>query len=118
MVRKRRFTGLLILFIIVMFLAGCFDGETPQSKEKKHFLGLWKGQAGPNNLSYYFREDGTYHYTIATGSTNGSWELSNDQLILTIRNNSEPFNYSFSNDYQKLTLTPVKFNFSYTVTKQ
>ncbi len=116
-------TCLFITSIVMFsFFTGCVTEEQPKSDEH-YFYGYWtgvinEGRSNELNLSYTFYKNNSYLYTIGAQKALGSWELKDDQLILTIAEKSEPFNYTFSDNYTTLLLNPVKFNFSYTVYKQ
>ena len=107
----------IISLISLIMFTGCFDNSA-KSNEKQYFYGTWKGEVNQVNLTYTFYENNTYYYKIGTSEVLGSWELVNNQLNLTIRGNSELFDYSFSDEYTSLTLNPINFNFSYTIKKQ
>lgn len=116
---KKYLFGLILIVNIVLFsLTGCIDKRNNTPSKKNLFLGQWDGEVGGKNLTYIFYENNTYKYIIGPSDILGSWHLTDDQLNLSIRGNSELFDYSFSDDYNSLTLDPVKFNFSYTLKKQ
>jgi hypothetical protein len=106
---------LLISFSLILF-SGCINDENNKQNEKDLFLGTWTAE--DINLSYIFYKNNTYRYKIGTNDVLGSWKINNSQLNLTLAGNSELFNYSFTDDKKSLTLTPIKFNFSYTLNKQ
>ncbi|MEF8848682.1 MAG: DUF4923 family protein [Candidatus Thermoplasmatota archaeon] len=116
--RKDLISIIIISCFIMVFFTGCINENNNGSNEKKYFLGTWEGEVEERYISYEFKKDNTYKYTIKTKKANGTWELSNNQLILTIAGNSHTFNYTFSDNYQSLTLNPVKFSFSYTLEKK
>ncbi len=106
-----------MIFLLCIPLSGCVE-ENDTSSDKQYFIGTWEGEINEINISYTFRTNNTFLYKIGPSQTNGTWILSNDQLTITIRDTSELFNYSFSQSYTKLTLDPVSFEFSYSLTKQ
>jgi hypothetical protein len=115
---------LFLIFSILLFsqLTGCISEEQTPS-DAQYFYGRWAGKLNEGtsseiNLSYQFYKNKTYLYTIGAQQALGSWELTDGHLVLTIAEKSEPFNYTFSDNYTTLLLDPVKFDFSYTVYKQ
>ena len=102
---------MLCICIMVFFTmcSGCtgekeiqhYDTEQPRGggTDVVHFIGVWRYGADSNQLTYTFREDGTY----AHGSTNGTYGISERILILngftTLR-----YHYEFSDNFHALTL--------------
>lgn len=112
----------IILILILLIFSGCTE-NTNVSSEKSHFIGYWKGKINEGRsmekeLTYKFYKNDTYRYTIGAKKAIGKWEITEkNQLNLTLAQ-SALFNYTFSDDYQKVTLEPVSFSFSYTLIKQ
>ena len=120
---KTKIISLWIITILILLLfSGCTENTDPSS-EKSQFIGYWEGAINKNTslekqLTYTFYENDTYLYTIGAKKAIGKWEITEDnQLNLTLTK-SALFNYTFADNHQKLTLQPVSFNFSYTLTKK
>jgi len=109
----------IIFLLTALLLMGCTDQQQIDSQEKDSFIGTWKQASnGGLNLSYVFYENGTYKRLFGSAESHGTWELSEDKLILSIAGSSEPYNYSFSDDDTALTLTSTSVEFTYTLIKQ
>lgn len=116
---KRYLISTIIIFLLTAFLLmGCTDQQQIDLQEEDSFIGTWKLAFNGQNLSYVFYENGTYKRLFGSAESHGTWELSEDKLILSIAGNSEPYNYSFSDDDTALTLTSTSVEFTYTLIKQ
>ena len=104
---------LVILLIVLMvievgFLSGCNESTFKSDKEK--FVGTWVFSLTDATITYTFLSDdtltivGTYEGVIED-TTNGTWKILDNKLVLTTEENTGSVDYSFSDDGKTLTLT-------------
>lgn len=106
----------ITILLIVVGLCGCSESEQRQINiDKEKLIGTWANTSlnEGNNLtiSYTFFSNNTYIAMIGnsenpnTLSYNGTWEITNNQLIVTIEGKTQTGNYEFSNNDKTITIT-------------
>ena len=95
--------GIVVMLCVSVGLSGCTDDGTDNTNmDFDKFIGTWGYGSESNLLKYTFYENGTYTH----GTTNGTWELDNGQLVLygfaKLR-----YNYEFSDNDNTLSITIV-----------
>ena len=100
-----------IVMLTCVGLSGCADLMNLISPEKNKFIGTWTG----SDYDYVFSADNTF----SAGDINGSWELKDGMLVLTLYEQSQlAYTYVFSNNDTRLTLTIAGGTSSEVFTKQ
>ena len=117
----------ITVLLIVVGLCGCSESEQRQiNTDKEKLIGTWANTSSyeGNNLtiSYTFFSNNTYVVTIVhlenTSSYNGTWEITNNQLIVTIEGRTQTGNYEFSNNDKTITITDTTSGGTTILTKQ
>ena len=118
---KKTIILLIVLMVIsVGFLSGCNESEgDSQSSEENRFVGTWK----TNNVymtlgtTMTFFSDGTCSYVLAP-----NYEVKDEKLVFFMHPDGDKiqyfYDYSFSDNDTKLTLTSVYTAISDIYTKQ
>lgn len=92
---KKYSKSIVILLIVLLALVGC-------QAEKDSYAGTYLGE---RNSTLILKENGncTYGENDDTGVGNGSWEITNDKIIVMVDNLSYPI-YAILNEENRDTL--------------
>ena len=91
----------IILTLLLVSLSGCTneDNNTDFDDDLAKFVGTWRYGSESNQLKYTFNSDGTYSH----GTTNGTYEIEDGELVLhgftTLR-----YEYEFSDNDNTVTI--------------
>lgn len=119
---------LLILLMIVSagFLSGCNEDKGTFQSDEEKLIGTWTYSINNNgttiNTSYVFLSNkkleilfSYYINSSAIGDSirsNGTWNITDNKLIMILENETVISNYSFSNNDKTLTITESSGNTS------
>jgi hypothetical protein len=108
-------------FVLLIGLSGCNE-ENPADPKSK-LVGTWKMDPGVTQIFY---SDGTFvtGFGQNPNTSRGTYNITDEQLVLThlkvdgTINSVATFTYSFSNNYNTLTLYNVDAGYEYIYTRQ
>lgn len=112
---------LLLVILLVIGLSG-YDGENPADPKSK-IVGTWIMDPGVTQIFY---SDGTFATGFGSNpdTSRGTYNITGDQLVLThlkvdgTINSVATFTYSFSNNYNTLSLYNENVGIEYIHTRQ
>ena len=114
----------IIGLVVVLFcigLSGCDQINNVLKSEKDRFIGTWKSGNWPQNDTtipqpHTYDSDGS----CSVGNVSGTYETKDGKLVETLANGQITFtwDYSFSNNDSKLTLTQVGTTLTLVLYKQ
>ena len=105
----------IIVIILTLFVlsvtAGCTDQQEKTDEiDKSKFVGIWESEEEEGMIIYKIYENRTL-YGFAEGirfdyNVSGTWDADKDQFyIYSTLNDTFPYTYEFTNDYNNLILT-------------
>lgn len=104
--KKQLIIGIIVTLLVVG-ITGCTENS---SDDRSKFIGKWLS----NQSLVFFYSNGTFD--VVGLSDDGTWELRDGQLIMQFLSGSEEIvDYSFSNDYDTLTLSRIDDQGNYEV---
>ena len=115
--KKQLIITLVAILFLVVCLSGCTDNSTNnQNSEENKFIGTWiKDTQSFDKTSITFFFDGTGSYA----SISINWELKDGKLVIDwLEGVRFIYDYFFSEDINKLTLTDTNTGLSTTYIKQ
>ena len=113
--------------LIVVGLCGCSESEKDQiNNDEEKLIGTWINtslyEGNEMTISYTFYSNSTYVvsriYLEDTMSFNGTWEVEDNKLIVTIEGRTQTGNIKFSNSEKTITITDLDSGGTTTLTKQ
>ena len=99
----------IILILLIVVLSGCNKTNTNETNAyKEKILGRWLANAttGPGRGSsgiYTFCSNGSF-LASSDSRTWGTFEITNEKLIMSGQNHTFSYNYTFSDNYNKVKL--------------
>ena len=116
---------IIILFILIVGLSGCYEIGNKLDAERNKFVGTWireyEDVYGIHNDTMILFSDGTASLTSGLVSgISAEWELKDGKFTLITLNGemTTVYNYTFSNNEQTLTTSQVGSTSSKIYTKQ
>jgi hypothetical protein len=117
--------GIAVLLICVG-LSGCNESNNSFKSDEDRIIGTWViseiYEGSTRTVTYIFSSDKTYEvigtYKEGTESSNGTWEILDYKLVVTIEGRTQTGNYKFSNNDKTLTITDNMSNTTTVLTKQ
>ena len=101
----------IILIILILAFTGCTDQqEKTNDIDKMKFVGIWESEEVEGMIIYKIYENRTLS-GFAEGirfdyNVSGTWDVEGDQFfIYSNLNDTFPYTYEFTNDYNNLILT-------------
>ncbi|MCK5031160.1 MAG: hypothetical protein KAR64_06810 [Thermoplasmatales archaeon] len=118
-------SGMAVLLICVG-LGGCTESNNSFKSDEDRISGTWViselYEGSTRTITYIFLPDKTYEvigtYKEDTESYNGTWEILDYKLVVTIEGQTQTGNYKFSNNDKTLTITDNMSNTTTVLTKQ
>ena len=113
--------------LIVVGLCGCSESDKDQiNNDEEKLIGTWINtslyEGNEMMISYTFYLNSTYIvsriYLEDTMSFNGTWEVEDNKLIVTIEGRTQTGNIKFSNSEKTITITDLDSGGTTTLTKQ
>lgn len=106
--KKQSIIVVIIFLFVITSLCGC-----TQKSDREKFIGIWYAETSNNgpplSIAYEFISDETFNIAKTNGtgtySVNGTWNLVNNKLVLTLQDISLISYYHFSNNDNTLTIT-------------
>lgn len=110
MKKQLMIVGITVILLIVGF-SGC--NENTSKTDEKKIIGTWTYSIKYNNdtmnLSYVFVSNKTFEiitsYIDEVDTSNGTWNITDNKLLITIEGETITSDYKFSNNNTKLTIT-------------
>lgn len=104
----------VVVLLLSVGLCGCDQLNNTLDADRDNFVGTWQN-ATEYPAVIMFSTDGTCTY----GGADGTWELKENKLSITLSDSAEVHNYNywFSNSNRTLLLTKT-FGYSLVYTKQ
>ena len=100
-----------ILIILILAFTGCTDQQEKTTEiDKMKFVGTWESEEVEGMIVYEIWENESLH-GMAQGirlnyNISGTWDVEDDQFIIySTYNDTFPYTYEFTNDYNNLLLT-------------
>ena len=126
MINKNCIITIISILIISVILSGCNESNNNFKSDEDRIIGTWiiseDYEGAPITITYIFNTDKTYQVIgkseEITESYNGSWQISDDKLIVTIEGRTQTGDYQFSNDDKTLTITDDSSNTTNILHKQ
>ena len=104
--RKEVMLLIALMVISVGFLSGCNESIIDEVSDK--FIGTWGSQEGYQPIIITFFSDKTCSIEDLNGETvYGTWEISEEKLVMTLKGQTVIFSYSFYSEDTILSLTEV-----------
>ncbi len=102
MKKRSVFIGILVIIICVAW-SGCQSTNTAEAK----IIGKWQNTNSTDIEILDFLENGNFSLTIAKNRTWGIYTITEKTLVLHIFGRNASYEYSLSNNNQKLTIVSL-----------
>lgn len=118
--------GMVVLLLVINF-SGCIETKNSQNNiDEEKLIGIWTNtsfaEGNVITLSYTFLSNNTYlvsmSYLENTSTFNGTWKITDNNLIVIIEGRTLTGNYEFSNNDKTITITDISSGSVTILTKQ
>lgn len=106
----KKLIAIILTLLILTLTSGCTDQEEQNDVDKSKFVGIWESEEVEGMIIYKIYENRSL-YGFAEGirfdyNVSGTWDAEGDQFyIYSTLNDTFPYTYEFTNDYNNLILT-------------
>jgi len=110
----------VIVILLTVGLSGCNENTSKSDEEK--IIGTWTNRdlhgGSKESNSYIFYTNKTFKlinsYNSEVYSVNGTWNITDNKLVMTARGETETADFIFSDNNKKLTLTSESWTINLT----